>query len=235
MISILIATKNEPYLEKTIEDIREHAVTDIEILWKEDKGQGQRAILNELAGKAKHKYILKTDAHCSFGHGFDQIMLDNIEDDMVAAPLLFPLNAEQWEVSHHNRMDSFAFDTNLVMHHVQGKGETMCMQGSCFMTTQKNFFDWELCDESLGSWGHQGVELGIQTWGHGGKCVIVSKTFYGHLFRHSEKDFPYQRNQKEIDDTHNKFIQKFKTKDIGWLVKKFDYPLDWTKEIVATL
>lgn len=230
-ISVIIPSKNEPYLQQTVEDIKEHAETDPEILYQEDMGNGQRATMNRMALEAKGKYIMKVDAHCSFGYGFDRILLENIEDDMTIAPLLLPLNAEQWEVSHHNKMSNFVFDTNFIMYHggekEENMTETMCMQGSFFMTLKDNYFDWNLCDESLGSWGHQGAEVGIQTWLHGGRCVIVKDTYYGHLFRHKDEEFPYKRNQQDIDATHNEFIKRFKTKDTGWLVEKFDYPLDW--------
>lgn len=223
MISIIIPTKNEPHLWDTIHDVEEHSITKPEILWFEDDGRGQRAICNHLADKAKGDIIVKIDAHCAFGPNFDQILLDHFEDDMVMAPLLYPLDAKTWTVSHHNPMGKFTFDENFVVNHA-GKetGETMCMQGSFFMVTKKNYFDWELCDESLGSWGHQGCEIGIQTWLHGGRCVTINDTYYGHLFRHEDEEFPYTRDHKEIDKTHDLFVKKFSSKDIGWLIKKFN-------------
>lgn len=239
MISILITAKNEPYLQQTIEDIKRNAVGEIEILAENDDGRGQRAMLNKLARQAKGEYLMKVDAHCSFGYGFDVIMLEDMDDKTILAPYLMPLDAEKWIVSHHNKMSSYVFDTDLVMHFAPNNdepvNETMCLQGSCFMVAKQTYFDWNLCDESLGSWGCQGIELGIKAWNNGGRCLTTKKTYYGHLFRHSEIDFPYKRVQSEIDDTHNKFIKKFKKKDIRWLVERFGYPVDWTPEAVSKL
>lgn len=238
-ISVLITSKNEPYLAQTIEDIKANAKGTIEILAEEDDGRGQRAMLNKLAGQAKGKYLLKVDAHCSFGLGFDTIMLEDMDEATIMAPYLMPLDVEKWVVSHHNKMSSYVFDTNLVMHFAPNTddliNDTMCLQGSCFLVSRETFFKWDLCDETLGSWGHQGVELGIKAWNNGGRCVTTKKTYYGHLFRHTELDFPYKRSQEAIDETHNKFIKKFKTKDIGWLIERFGYPVDWTPEAVAKL
>lgn len=239
MISVLITSKNEPYLAKTITDLEENAVTDIEIIAEEDDGRGQRAMLNKLAEQAKGDILIKVDAHCAFGYEFDKILLEDYEDNSIIAPLLFPLYSEHWEVSHHKPMSNFVFDTNLVMQHggeqPERVHETMCMQGSFFMVSKKNWFDWNLVDESIGSWGCQAVELGLKAWYNGGKCLTSKKTYYGHVFRHSDEEFPYKRNQKEIDKTYERFIKQFKNKDLGWLVEKFNYPANWTPEAVNNL
>lgn len=231
MISFLITSKNEPFLQKTIESIRENAVCDIEVLAEKDDGRGQRSMLNRLARKASGEILCKVDAHCSFGYGFDEILLQDLRHNVVIAPTLLVLDGETWTTSHHNKMHNYAFDTKLVMHHVPSKEgvvvETMCMQGSFFMCYKDFYFKANLCDERLGSWGSQGCELGIQTWYNKGECLTSKKTYYGHVFRHTEKDFPYKRNQKEIDNTYNAFINKYKDVDLGWLVKKFECPLDW--------
>lgn len=240
MISIIIPSLNEPYLEKTVKDIEAHAETPIEILVGDDSVEklGQRALMNKLASKAKGKYIMKTDAHCSFGQGFDRILLEDMEDNRILAPYLLPLNGETWRVGN-NRHSNYVFDTNLVMHHAPNNtelvNETMCLQGSCFLMTLENYWKWNICDPSLGSWGGQGVELGIKAFLNGGTCHTSKKTYYGHVFRHSELDFPYKRNLAEIDASHQEVIKRFKTKDIAPLIEKYDYPMDWTRESVALL
>lgn len=238
MISIIIPTKNEPLLERTIDDIKENARTDIEILTEEDSGIGQRALMNKLAKQAKYDYVMKTDAHCSFGPAFDKILLDTIDDDMVLMPLLYPLNPEHWTINHHNPMSNYVFDTDLVMHFGEHNPKetltrSMCVQGSCFMTKIANYFDWELADESL-NWGGQASEIGIKTYLNGGRCMTTKDTYYGHVFRHFDEDFPYERDHKEIAEG-KKALQKLKTKAIAGLVEEFDYPVDWTPEKVSDL
>lgn len=230
MISFLIPTKNEPYLWDTIHSIEDNSYYKNEILWHEDTGLGQRGIINKLAKEAKHKIVCKVDAHCSFGPDFDKHLLEELEPKMVIAPTLYPLDKDTWALNHHNPMRQFAFDSKFIMHHVPGgAGETMCMQGSFFMCHKDFFFDANLCDDTLGSWGGQAVELGIQTWTNGGVCKTTDSTFYGHIFRHANEEFPYKRNQKDIDRTYATIVSKYKDLDLGWLIKKFDYPLDWTK------
>jgi len=239
MISFIITAKNEPLLDNTIKSIKDNAVTDIEILAEEDDGRGQRAMLNKLAQQSNGDILCKVDAHCIFAPNFDADILQDFTDNCIIAPQMFPLNPETMLVDHQNRMSNFAIDSELVMQHVppveDKVTETMCLQGSFFMLTKANWFNWNICDESLGSWGNQGCEIGLKAWYNSGKCVTTKKTYYGHLFRHSDKEFPYDRNQAEIDDTHNKFKQQFLDNRLGWLVKKFNYPCDWTEDKVKIL
>lgn len=239
MISFIITAKNEKYLDKTIEDIATHAETDIEVLSCEDDGRGQRAMINRLVGESDGDIICKVDAHCSFGQGFDRILLEDLDEHTVIAPYLLPLDGETWVTSHHNKMANYVFDENLVMQHAKTeKGmvvETMCLQGSFFMCYKKFFYEAKLCDASIGSWGSCGVELGLQTWYNGGKCLTSKKTYYGHVFRHGDSDFPYRRNQKDIDETYKKFKDKFLNKELGCLIEKFNYPKGWSKELIDKL
>lgn len=231
MISFIITAKNEPYLDKTIEDIHKSATGTFEVLAEEDDGRGQRAMINKLLKQSKYPVICKVDAHCSFGPNFNQILLEDLDERTIIAPALYPLDGETWTVNHHNKMHNYVFDSKLVMHHApsaEGKVvQTMCMQGSFFMCYKDFFYEANLCDESIGSWGSQAVELGIKGWYNNGKCLTSKKTYYGHVFRHDDKDFPYERNKKEIDQTYKRFINKMSDYDLGWLVKKFNYPCDW--------
>jgi hypothetical protein len=231
MISFLIPTKNEKHLWDTINSIHDNSRYSNEVLWEnDDRGLGQRAIINKLAKQARFPIVAKVDAHCVFGPGFDEALMEDMDEKTVIAPNMYPLDDDLWTVNHHNPMNQFAFDSKFVMHHVENSkeviSETMCMQGSFFMCYKKFLFDANLVDESLGSWGSQAVELGIQTWTNGGRCITSKKTYYGHVFRHDEKDFPYKRDQKKIDETYDRIKRKYKDVDLGWLITKFNHPLD---------
>ena len=105
-LSIIIPARNEDWLQKTIDDIFEHSEADTEVLvgldgyspfllarenlqfFYQEKAIGQRALMNELAHKAKGKYLMKCDAHVSFSQGFDRIMLEDMEEDITLVPAL---------------------------------------------------------------------------------------------------------------------------------------------------
>lgn len=103
--------------------------------------------------------------------------------------------------------------------------ETMSLQGSCFLVTKDKYLELNLCDESLGSWGSQGIEIACRTWLSGGRVVVNHATWYAHCFRTSGGDFsfPYPQSGRKVQEA------KTKVKDLFWN-KKWDkqiYPISW--------
>ena len=114
--SIIIAARNEPYFNKTVDNIFANATGEIEVLvmldgWKPDRpltarpnlipvyrteSKGMRNSLNQLANLATGKYLLKLDAHCMVGKGFDEILQENMQDNWLAVPSRYRLNVEKW-------------------------------------------------------------------------------------------------------------------------------------------
>lgn len=213
-LSILIPSKDEELLHKTIQDVLAHIEGDTEIIvgfdgWIKDTyiydnpkidwvirhhGIGQRAMTNELAKISKAQYLMKIDAHCSFSQGFDVKLMAEMDDKTILSPMLLPLYPESWEINGKKQMLQFNFGKDFVMQHTEGdEGETMCLQGSAWMIERENYWKWNVCDESLGSWGGQAVELGIAAWLNGGRCKTTRSAYYGHVFRHKDEEFPYER------------------------------------------
>ncbi len=116
--------------------------------------------------------------------------------------------------------------------------ETMSIQGSCFMLTRKRYWELNICDETLGSWGNQGIEVACKTWLTGGSVLVNHNTWYGHLFRtNSNLKFPWPvsgREQKKTKGRVRKLIWSGKIKNqkypVSWLVKKFWPVPGWTQE-----
>ncbi len=113
----------------------------------------------------------------------------------------------------------------------EGQGdltESMSLQGSCFMMTRKRYLDLNICDESFGSWGSQGIEVAVKSWLSGGKVVCNHKTWYAHMFRTQGGSFgfPYPLSGRQVRDA------KTKAKDIFFNNKwdKAIHPLSWLVE-----
>lgn len=113
--------------------------------------------------------------------------------------------------------------------------DTMSLAGSCFMSTREKYWEIDLCDESLGSWGGQGAEVAIKTWLSGGRVVCNKKTWYAHLFRTRKGfSFPYSNpgnEQKKAKDCLRKTFLNDSwpkaTRKLQWLVDKFAPVPDW--------
>lgn len=260
-LSILIPARNEKYLVKTVQDILSKIEDDTEVLVGLDGEQpmgtliellklpvkvisethsiGQRQMTNQLMYHAEGEYIMKVDAHCAFGKGFDTKMLEGMDDRTIAAPLMLVLDAENWIPRVDKKTSRYCFDSNMVMQYDRETKEqvveTMCLQGSAFMVSAKNYKEWGLGDESMGSWGGQGVELGIKAYLNGGRCITNKYTWYAHMFRTDDREFPYDRGEKPGQYANEQLIQRFKNKSIQGLIEKFDYPSNWNKELVDKL
>lgn len=115
MISIIIPSKNEKFLEQTIRDILEKAEGEIEIIpildgydppeiikdprvfyVRHKESVGMRAGINSAAAVAKGEHLMKIDAHCIVDRGFDLKLAANCEDNMVAIPRRYKLDDEKW-------------------------------------------------------------------------------------------------------------------------------------------
>ena len=119
-LSILIPSRNEMFLSRTIEDILENIEADTEIIavldgaWADPavkshervslvyipEAVGQRAATNLACKLARGRCIMKVDAHCSFDKGFDRKMLEVMQDNWTMVPIMRNLWAFDWKCHH---------------------------------------------------------------------------------------------------------------------------------------
>jgi len=115
-LSVLVPARNEMFLAHTVRDILAHIESDTEIIVALDGPHdhepvptdprvrvikfaepiGQRAATNMAARLSDAKYVMKCDAHCAFGPGFDRIMMEDMRDDWTMVPTMFNLHAFDW-------------------------------------------------------------------------------------------------------------------------------------------
>lgn len=121
--------------------------------------------------------------------------------------------------------------------------ETMSIQGSCFMLTREKYWELNICDESFGSWGNQGIEVACKTWLTGGRVLVNHNTWYAHLFRTNDNlKFPWPvsgRDQLKTKAKVRKAIWEGKINGqihpVSWLVEKFWPVKGWTDEDLKKL
>lgn len=125
-----------------------------------------------------------------------------------------------------------------------GLTETMCLQGSCFMLTREKYWELDICDESAGSWGNQGIETACKTWLSGGRVLVNHSTWYAHMFRTQGGDFsfPYRQSGRAVKKTKQKIWDLFfnnkwdkQIYPLSWLVERF-WPIpDWSDDDLQKL
>lgn len=121
--------------------------------------------------------------------------------------------------------------------------ETMSLQGSCFMVTKEKYEELNLCDEELGSWGSQGIEVACKMWLSGGRVLVNKKTWYAHMFRTKAIfGFPYKLSGNQVQSAKQKTKDMFfnkkwpqQKKSLRWLVEKFMPVPEWTQDDIDKL
>ena len=116
-LSLLIPSRNEIFLSKTVENILANIRGNTEIIvvldgaWSDpgvpddprvtiiyhSKSIGQRAATNEACRLSRAKYVMKIDAHCAVDEGFDVKLLKDMQDDMTVIPTMYNLHAFNWK------------------------------------------------------------------------------------------------------------------------------------------
>lgn len=227
MLSVIIPAYKEPYLQKTINSLLENAQGKIEVIvildgytppepLKPDsrvkiisfsQNRGMRAAINAGIAKARGKFIMKCDAHCIFGPGYDKIMAKNCAENWLLIPRRYSLlDGINWQRNDRRPVRDYHYLTFPVK--TRGYGivlssqdwlkrgserqnpkydidDTMTFQGSCWFVSKKyfmkrvGFLDDRL--ETYTPFGGEQLEIGLKYWLGGGANKVIKKTWYAHL------------------------------------------------------
>lgn len=116
MLSVIIPSYKDPFLQKTIDSLLENAQGEIEIIpvldgytletpIKSDsrirvislaKNLGMRGAINAGLAKARGKHIMKCDSHCLFGPGYDKILTKNCAENWLIIPRRYSVDEVNW-------------------------------------------------------------------------------------------------------------------------------------------
>jgi glycosyltransferase involved in cell wall biosynthesis len=116
-VSIIVPSRNEQFLVRTVEDLLANATGDIEVIvvlegyWehklpiKDNRlvivhngtPKGMRGAINAGAAVARGEFLMKCDAHCAFAEGYDAVLKAGCEEDWVVVPREYSLDAEAWK------------------------------------------------------------------------------------------------------------------------------------------
>lgn len=115
-VSIIVPSRLEPFVQRTVSDILQKASGDIEVIaildgyWPDPPLQenprliqvhrgtalGMREGIRAAVNLAHGEYLMKTDAHCLFDEGFDEKLKVNCDDNWIVIPRRFTLDKEKW-------------------------------------------------------------------------------------------------------------------------------------------
>jgi glycosyltransferase involved in cell wall biosynthesis len=124
MVSIVIPSRNEYFLNKTIDDLLSKARGEIEIIvvldgmWQEVREDprvkvihhggvhdnfGLRDSVNRGMDMAQGEYVMKADGHTMWDEGFDLKLIEDCEDNWVVIPRRYRLEPESWTLVEDGR------------------------------------------------------------------------------------------------------------------------------------
>lgn len=268
--SIIIPSRNERLLQKTVDELYKNATGSIEVIVvldgpttfplprlrpnlifiRKPKPEGIRSAINAAVAQASGQYLLKTDAHCIFAPGFDEILQRDCEDNWVLIPRRFGMDASQpnlwrrqtnfvadyyylsfpWGQSDHGYMKAEHWISRNQARSAIMIDQTLAIHGSVwFMPTQ--FYRKNLggLNENLGSWAEHN-EIVFKTWASGGAVMVDKHTWYAHL---QDKGFRkgFAAKEEEVVKDHQKVLNYFgknqwpkQIYNFAWLIDRF-WPL----------
>jgi glycosyltransferase involved in cell wall biosynthesis len=260
--SIIIPARAEKYenLKRTIDSIRENATGEYEIIVgfngppfydfpdvlsvKLPRDVGIKNNINILCAMAEGKYIYKSDAHCSFGKGFDEILQAEMQEDWIVMPRFYVLNGETWEWQDDRFYDYFylccpftdprGFRFKAGGHWPERTAErldtlideTPQIHGSGWFTSKDRYFELGgfPCIDPEGH-AQEPIWLALKNQLMGGKCMVNKKTWYAHLHQSNEvKGYHFTRDQERVSyDIAAKTFMK-DPRMMGWLEKNLPMP-----------
>ncbi|MBI2634983.1 MAG: glycosyltransferase family 2 protein [Parcubacteria group bacterium] len=126
MLSVIIPSRSDAYLQKTVDDVLNKAKGEVEVVvvldgyWpgtmvRDDKrvivihhGElrsnfGLRTSVNRGVLVSRGKYIMKIDDHVALDEGFDVKLAADCKDDWVVVPRLYALKDEGWTKDNAGR------------------------------------------------------------------------------------------------------------------------------------
>lgn len=254
-VSIIIPSRNETHevapgvtvLQRMVQDIYEKATGEFEVLVGFDGPPyqsfpdypnlkvlklpdpiGLKPMVNMLAGLATGKYLYKSDSHCMFGKGFDEILQADMEDNWLVMPRFYVLDAEKWDWQDDRHYDYFYLSCPLTdpdqfkfkagghwperTAEREGKpelmiDETIQMHGSGWFVSKSFFWDClkGMSSEGYDNFGMEPPELCLKTWlgPWDGKVMVNKKTWYAHMHKGKERPRGWPLSKERIFNSYD--------------------------------
>lgn len=252
-VSIIIPARNEPFLAKTVESIFHKAHSRVEIIvvldgyWPDpilpnndklvlihrSERMGMRNAINSAVSISRGNFLLKCDAHCLFGRGFDVQLTKDCGEDTVLVPRRYALNVKEWTRDKRKLFEFQYFDKVLKGHDWSEYSERvvdqmmpdlMTSQGSCWFMS-RSWWDkiGGLDDQNYGGMGREAQEICLKTWLGGGRFVLDRNVWYAHWNKSKE----HVLTVKSEKDKSVKYAVDF------WMNDRWDkaiHPLSWLIE-----
>lgn len=219
-LSVIIPAYKDPWVHPTINSLLENSelgnqmeiIVVLDGFWPDPpiisdnrvrvvhlgKNRGMRGAINAGVAVSRGKYLLRTDQHCMFAKGYDQILIDDCKPNWIMTPMRYFLDPIKWEVMPDEPVitEKLVIQENKKFSGVPWRKrdekykdrdlvESMAMQGSCWLMHHKWWNDviGELQTEGYGQMYQDSHEMIFKTWKAGGKLIVDKRTWFAHKHR----------------------------------------------------
>jgi hypothetical protein len=246
LLSVVIPSADPRFLNQTVSDILAKAAGPVQVIVSLDgiqpasplprdsrltvlhspERRGMRAALNAARPHVAGDWYMKTDEHCLFGPGFDEVVKADCPDGDMLIPRRYSLDAARWCIENNPKGPrDYHYLTSPVWsirerhdYSIQGMewpartrarlvgydvDETMSLQGSCYVLTRAHYERLgPLQEAGYGTFAQEPQELGLKTQLGGGRLLTTKRTYYAHLHKGKKYGRGYRPNREEIAAGH---------------------------------
>lgn len=243
LLSIVIPSADPRFLAQTVNDLLAKAAGPVQVIVSLDGHDtplpddprvvvvrhprlGMRGALNAARSYVRGQWVMKTDEHCLFGVGYDEVLKQDCPDNALLIPRRYSLDAENWCIEPNPKGPrDYHFLSSPVWslrekddYSLQGiewpartrerlvgfdVDPTMSLQGSCYVMTRAHYERLgPLQEQGYGSFAQEPQELGLKTQLGGGVLLTTKRTFYCHLHKGKKYGRGYRPNRAEIAAGH---------------------------------
>jgi len=209
-VSVIIPSREERFLNRTIQDIQERFKGNFEIIvtldggWTEPiegvkyiynkEAKGMRTAINQAVAQAIGEYIMKLDAHCMVDEGIDEKLKAVHRNNWVQVPRRKRYDPRKWELTDLETpdIDYMFVDSNFKGREDNEKNrdpelkkilmdDIEVFQGSCYFMTKDLFNKLGLLDDiNFGRMGSEALEIALKCRHTGGRVLVNKNTWYAH-------------------------------------------------------
>jgi hypothetical protein len=245
LLSIVIPSSEDRWLAQTINDVFAKAAGAVEViavingytptqpLLDRDglrylylPRASMRGALNAARPFVAGDWVMKSDEHCLYAPGFDEVLKQDCDQDWLLIPRRYSLDPENWCIENNPKgprdyhylsscvwsireRDDYSLNglewpdrtrARMVGYDID---ETMSWQGSFYFMSRRHYeFLGPLREDLFGSFASEPQEIGLKTQLSGGKVCVSKKTYGAHLHKGKKYGRGYRPNKTEIVAGH---------------------------------
>ena len=245
LLSVLIPSSEDRWLTQTIDGIFAAAAGPVEVIaclngykparplperenltYLHIPQRSMRAAINAASTRARGQWIMKSDEHCLFSPGFDEVLKTDCDFDWLLIPRRYSLDAENWRIEDNPKgprdyhylscpVWSIRERSDYSMHGLEWPertrarivghdlDETMSWQGSFYFTSRRHWDRLGLLDEAhWGGFAGEPQEIGLKTQLAGGHIMVTKRCWGAHLHKGKKYGRGYHPNKAENSAGH---------------------------------